>query len=662
MARLFLTNIDLKGNQLVNVVLHNNSSASGLSTAVGSMYYDTTSNKFTFRQGSTAAWVSYLLDTTTLATIAAPTGSVSLNNQKITSLSDPTSAQDAANKRYVDAAVAGIDWKNSVRVATTGTLISTFTNGGGATTLTYANNSPGTTPSTITLTTVTTSNWTNTAIDSLATNLVVNDRILVKNEATGAHNGIYRVTQIGTLVNNTPFIFTRAADADQDGDLSGGTAVWVEDGTTNGDTGWVISSDVSIVIGTTSSTWTQFSGAGQITAGDGLTKSGNTINFVGATLSGLTIDENDVAVNPAQLWIGSSNVVLAASAPTAQDLTGISNITGGQANMTVRPATRASGVGFQMIVTGGIASGGVGGALSLVGGAGTSANGGQVFIDGGAGTAVGAVNVGTFSSTINIGQTSVSTTVISGTTRLSALANGFVKTTSSNGTLEIDTTVALTTNKLSVFAATTSTELAGVISDETGSGALVFGTAPTISLPTINNIRIGYTTTATSGTAQVLDVNANYLRYYTGSTAQTVTLPVTSTLALGHSYEFHNNSTAVLTIQSSGLNTVVTVPPSTTVHLVCILTSGTTAASWDFDFTGSSSVPIRKVAGTIALTGGTPAAITHNLATRDVTVQMWETSSNLPTQVVEMDVVNTSTTQVTVTSSLMGTYYYVIMG
>jgi hypothetical protein len=354
--------------------------------------------------------------------------------------------------------------------------------------------------------------------------------------------------------------------------------------------------------------------------------------------------------------------VLASSAPTSQALTGISSITGSQANFTLNPATRASGTGFLNTISGGAASAGVGGGLFLYGGAGTGGNGGAVNIDGGSGTAVGAVNVGTSSAAINIGQASVSTTAIAGTTKLSALANGFVKTINSDGTLTVDTTVALTSNKLSVFAATTSAELAGVISDETGSGALVFGTSPTISLPVINNIVGGYTTTVTSGVPQILDVNANFRRHYTGTNAQTVTLPVVTTLSLGQSFEFHNNSTAILTVQSSGASTVVAIPPLMTALVTCIAVTGTSNTSWDFDFTGGNAQPIRKVAGTIALTAATAAAITHNLNTRDVIVQMWETSSSLPTQVVEMDVTNTSTSQVTVTSSITGTYYYVIMG
>jgi hypothetical protein len=152
------------------------------------------------------------------------------------------------------------------------------------------------------------------------------------------------------------------------------------------------------------------------------------------------------------------------------------------------------------------------------------------------------------------------------------------------------TGLGLTSGTLGQFAATTSSALAGVISDETGTGALVFGTGPTLSQPVINNPRLGYTTTATAAGTTTLTSTSSMQQFFTGSTTQTVVLPVTSTLALGQAYIIHNNSTGNVTVQSSGANNIYVIPSGMTVQFTCILTSGTTAASWDFDITGNGSV------------------------------------------------------------------------
>jgi hypothetical protein len=105
-----------------------------------------------------------------------------------------------------------------------------------------------------------------------------------------------------------------------------------------------------------------------------------------------------------------------------------------------------------------------------------------------------------------------------------------------------------------------------------------------------------YTTTATAAGTTTLTAASTYFQYFTGATTQTIVLPVTSTLTLGWSYHIVNNSTGVLTINSSGGNLVTTVPAQTTAHVTCILTTGTTAASWesgltDFStYTGTGSV------------------------------------------------------------------------
>jgi hypothetical protein len=114
-------------------------------------------------------------------------------------------------------------------------------------------------------------------------------------------------------------------------------------------------------------------------------------------------------------------------------------------------------------------------------------------------------------------------------------------------------------------------------------------TNKTLTLPTIDNIKIGYSTTATAAGTTTLTVSSNYKQYFTGSTTQTIVLPVVSTLTLGHTFEIHNNSTGSLTVNSSGSNLVGTIQANTTATCTCILVTGTTAASWDFDVTGFTS-------------------------------------------------------------------------
>ena len=103
--------------------------------------------------------------------------------------------------------------------------------------------------------------------------LATGDRVLVKNQGTASENGIYVVQSSGAPV--------RATDFDGAGEVSGGAFTFVEEGITNADAGFVVTSNGAITVGTDAITWAQFSGAGSITAGDGLTKSGNTINAVG---------------------------------------------------------------------------------------------------------------------------------------------------------------------------------------------------------------------------------------------------------------------------------------------------------------------------------------------------------------------------------------------
>ena len=185
-----------------------------------------------------------------------------------------------ATKEYVDATSQGLDVKNSVVAATTVNLSATYANGtaGVGATLTYGSAV--------------------TTLDGVT--LTDGDRILVKNQTTQSENGIY--------VRTSSTVWTRSIDADTASELTGGAFVFVEQGTDNADNGYVFTHEGTPTIGTTSLTVGQFSGAGQITAGDALTKTGNTLNVA---VDGSSIEVNSDALRVKAL--GITNAMLAGS-------------------------------------------------------------------------------------------------------------------------------------------------------------------------------------------------------------------------------------------------------------------------------------------------------------------------------------------------------------
>ena len=215
------------------------------------------------------------------------TGTVDVGSKRITSVAEPTQATDAATKNYVDAVKTGLDVKDSVRVATTANLTVTYSNGtsGLGATLTNAGTQAALT------------------IDSIV--LAVGDRVLVKDQTTQLQNGIYTVTNVGSASTN--WVLTRSTDADNNpnAELTAGAFTFTEEGTVNADNGFVCTNNGAITIGTTAITWVQFSGAGQITAGAGLTKSGNTIDAVG-TANRITVNADNIDI--ASTYVGQTSI------------------------------------------------------------------------------------------------------------------------------------------------------------------------------------------------------------------------------------------------------------------------------------------------------------------------------------------------------------------
>ena len=130
-------------------------------------------------------------------------------------------------------------------------------------------------------------------------------------------------------------------------------------------------------------------------------------------------------------------------------------------------------------------------------------------------------------------------------------------------------------------------------------GALTVTGVSTLTVPIIDNPKLGYATTATAAGVTTLTVTSANQQFFTGTTTQTVVLPVTSTLALGMSYFIKNNSTGAVTVTSSGANTVLVVAAGKYVTFTCILITGTTAASWDYREI-SSAAQIQPITASVA--------------------------------------------------------------
>jgi hypothetical protein len=183
--------------------------------------------------------------------MAAPTGSVSANSQKITNLADPTGDNDAANKGYVDGVAQGLDVKDSVVAATTANITLSGTQ----------------------------------TIDGVSVS--ADNRVLVKNQSTASQNGLY-LCKAGS--------WQRTDDLASGADAAG-MFTFVEQGTANGDKGFVCTTNKgSAVVGTNNLAFSQFSSSGDVTAGDGLDKSGSELSVDLKSNGGLVIESTELAL------------------------------------------------------------------------------------------------------------------------------------------------------------------------------------------------------------------------------------------------------------------------------------------------------------------------------------------------------------------------------
>lgn len=305
MATKFVTNLDLNQNQILNGRFQALSADPVSNLFEGWIYYNTTTD--TLRIYADSAWRTLINSVSTggsssvALTITESNGAVTITPNLVTTstdgvmssadktkldnatseatasrlairdvngnlkVADPTDPAHAATKGYVDAARSGLDVKASVRAATTIPInISADLENGDV-------------------------------IDGVT--LATGDRVLVKNQSTASENGIYVVAASGAAA--------RAEDANSSAEVTTGMFTFVSEGTTNADSGWVLTTNDTIVLGTTPLAFAQFSGAGQITAGNGLTKTGNTIDAVG-TADRITVNADSIDI--ASTYVGQSTI------------------------------------------------------------------------------------------------------------------------------------------------------------------------------------------------------------------------------------------------------------------------------------------------------------------------------------------------------------------
>jgi hypothetical protein len=215
----------------------------------------------------------------------------------------PSGSTDIANKSYVDSVAQGLDAKASCVNSSTTALTVTYSNGtaGVGATLTNAGS----------LAVFSSDGITNS----------VGDRVLIKNQATAAQNGIYTVTTAGSV--SVAWVLTRSTDMDQWSEVPN-AYVWIETGTTYGDTGWVCTSNAGGTMGTTAINWVQFAGAGSYTAGTGLTLTGTQFSITNTAVSansyGSATQVGTFTVNAQGQLTAASNVTVT---PAVGSVTGL---------------------------------------------------------------------------------------------------------------------------------------------------------------------------------------------------------------------------------------------------------------------------------------------------------------------------------------------------
>jgi hypothetical protein len=385
--------------------------------------------------------------TTTLGNLTVGSSkTISMGSNAVTNVAAPSASTDAANKQYVDEVAQGLKAAPAVEVATTANLTATYSNGtsGVGATLTATSNGAFPTIDGITV----------------SSTAVGQNGVLVKNQSTAFQNGRYNLTQVGDA--GTPWILTRCSVCDQASEIPG-SYVFVKAGTTQASTGWVayVANPSTFTVGTDSITYFQFSGAGTYTAGTGLTLTGSAFS-----------------VNASQTQV-----------------TAVGTLTSGTWNASII-AGQYGGTGVANT-----------GKTITIGGNFTTSGAHTTTLTTTGNTSVTLPTTGTL-ATLDGTETLTNKTLTSPTLTTPVLGTPSSGTLTNCTGLPVSTGISGLGAGIATFLATpSSANLAAAVTDETGTGSLVFSASPTFTGTLTADTVSATTITETSSIAYKENVN-----------------------------------------------------------------------------------------------------------------------------------------------------------
>lgn len=381
--------------------------------------------------------------------------------------------------------------------------------------------------------------YTATGTDNIdGVNLALGNRVLVKNQTTTFQNGIYAVTTAGTI--GVAGVLTRSSDANTSGEFKTGDALFVTSGTVNASTTWAYTGIDSPNIGTDAITYVQVAGLGTYVAGNGLTLTGNSFSID----TTITVDKTTAQT-------------LTNKSIAATQLTG--TLQAGQFPALTGDITTTAGALATTLATVNTNTGSFTNASITVNGKGliTAASNGTAPVTSVAGTTNRITVTGTTSAVVDIAATYVGQSSI---TTLGTITAG----------TWTGTTIAIANGGT------------GVTSVTTAPAATAFAGWDANKNLSANDLINGFTTTATAAGTTTLTISATGIQQFTGSTTQTVKLPTTGVVA-GQAYKILNSSSGLVTVQSSGTNTIYVQASGVEATYTALIATPTTSGNWYCD-------------------------------------------------------------------------------